>query len=98
VTEDTKAKVAAVAAVGRDATSDNWTKRRRVMHWALAYIGAHLAWLQLVSQHDAFDTQIAMALVAGGFGIIGSYVFGAVWDDKNKRTALVDAAAPPPEE
>lgn len=93
-TEEKKAAVAAVAAVGRDATSDNWTKRRRVMHWALLYIGLHLAWLQMLSKHDAFDTQVAMALIAGAFGIIGSYIFGATWDDKNKRNAMVDAAAP----
>jgi hypothetical protein len=94
MTEEKRAAVAAVAAVGREANSDNWAKRRRVMYWALIFIGANLQYLIIFGKPDGLRENIAMALVAAGTAIIGSYIFGAAWDDKNKRTALVDAAAP----
>lgn len=89
MTEDTNAKVAAVAAVGRETTGDNWTKRRRVMLWSLLFIGANLQYLIVFGKPDGLRENICVAVMAAGTAIIGSYVFGAVWDDKNKRTALV---------
>jgi len=32
-------------------------------------------------------TQVVLALIALAGGVIGSYVFGATWDDKNARNS-----------
>jgi hypothetical protein len=102
VTEETKAAavatVATRAAIVREATSDNWKKRRRIMHWALLFIGANLVYLQKFAPDDALHQQLGIGFIGAGTAIIGSYVFGAVWDEKNKRDALQAVTNPPSSE
>lgn len=95
VTSDAKA---AVAAAVRDLSTDSWAKRRRIMHWSLIFIGFSLAYMLLFAPSDGLHENLAIALVGAGTGIIGSYVFGAVWDDNNKRAMVTNVTAPPSEE
>lgn len=65
-----------------------WTQRRRIIRWTLAFCGAAVGYV-IVWPGDAITapvrSAIAMALVALAGSTIGSYVFGAVWDDHNAR-------------
>lgn len=66
----------------------NWKIRRRVMFVTLLYIAFNVSWLIIRGENTTLNQQIALALVGSGTSIIGAYVFGAVWDDSNKRGAL----------
>ena len=67
---------------------DNWKRRRKVMFLALIYIAVVVLWIVVDGADTALNQQVAIALIAAGTAIIGSYVFGAVWDDNNKRTRI----------
>ncbi len=87
--EPTPAKAAAV----REMSADNWRRRRKVMFAALGFIAANLQYLIIWGKPDSLRETIAIGLVGAGVGIIGSYVFGAVWDDSNRRKALTQLVA-----
>lgn len=80
-------------------SNDNWKKRRKVLFASLAFIAVDVEYLLIFGKDDGLRQNLAMALVGAGVAIIGSYVFGAVWDDNNKRSTMAATdAAPPPEE
>lgn len=60
-----------------------WKNRRRVIFGSLLYIAGLNAYLAALGE----DTRVNETLAAGSLllaaAIIGSYVFGAVWDDSN---------------
>lgn len=66
----------------------SWKLRRRVIFGSLAFCAVGISAV-LASPGDAVTApirgQIALALIGAALGIIGSYVFGAVWDDSNAR-------------
>ena len=66
----------------RNAGGAPWQTRRRLMFTVSGFCMACITWALWVDS----DTQVMQAAVAGGFGtmtaIVGSYVFGAVWEDK----------------
>lgn len=66
----------------------SWRKRRRVIYFALEFCGADLAYLSIFASDTALHQQIAIALVGAAVAIIGSYVFGAVFDDHSIRKAM----------
>lgn len=63
---------------------DTWIKRRRLM-WTI--VGFCMGTISYVLWQN-MTSEPAEAAVTMAFGILGatiaSYVFGAVWDDKNK--------------
>ena len=61
----------------------SWVYRRRTVFLSLLFIGAALTYLILYGEDSRLHDTLAFGLMAGGFGIISSYVFGAAWDDKN---------------
>jgi len=65
-----------------------WKNRRRVIFGSLFYCAGQLAYLAALGA----DTRVNEMIVLGSFvlagGVIGSYVFGAVWDDKNYMESL----------
>jgi hypothetical protein len=65
----------------------SWKYRRRVVIWSLLFSAAFLVYLVERRPDAAVTLTLAPAIVAGALGIIGSYVFGAVIDDKNARSA-----------
>lgn len=78
-------------------TPDPWKRRRRVIYGALIFIAGNLAYLE-VAPDDALHQQLALGFITAGTGIIGTYVFGAAWDDKNRRDANPpDTSAQSPE-
>ena len=61
-----------------------WRHRRRMIYGALIFIALSLTYLMLLGNDESrLHETLAFGLMTGGFGIISSYVFGAIWDDKN---------------
>lgn len=65
----------------------SWRYRRRIIHATLIYCAVAAPALTVWRPESAMVAQLAMALVALAGGTIGTYVFGAAWDDKNARGA-----------
>lgn len=77
---------------------DNWAIRRRIVFVALTYIALMVIYIVWRGTDTSLYQQVAVALIGAAVAIIGSYVFGAVWDDKSKRsdvkTTPATSAAP----
>ncbi len=74
-----------------------WTLRRRIVHSTLIFTGGALVYLLGWGADTRLNETIATGLIALAAATIGSYVFGAVWDDKNVLAAAgIDAYREPP--
>lgn len=62
-----------------------WKRRRRIIYLTLAFCAAVIGWLVLFGADTALNNTIVTVLVVLAGSVIGSYVFGAVWDDANAR-------------
>lgn len=69
--------------------SADWAVRRRIIILSLFWIAAIVSYLAVWGRPIALSDTIAMNLILLFGGIIGSYVFGAVWDKKNHLKADV---------
>lgn len=69
----------------RSLVTDNWKKRRRVMYLALLFIAGTVQEILLTGADTSVNQQAIVALIAAGAAVIGSYVFGATWEDIHKR-------------
>lgn len=65
----------------------DWTIRRRVVGATLAFCGGEVLYLTVYGQDTELHRTIAASLILLAGSVIGSYVFGATWDDKNEREA-----------
>lgn len=63
----------------------SWKLRRRVVFGTLFYCAAMVTYLVIWGKDTSLNAQIGVALIGLAVMVIGSYVFGAVWDDKNIR-------------
>lgn len=70
--------------------SSDWKIRRRIIYATLVfcagYATAALVW---IDSDARAETGIAQSFLLAG-GVIASYVFGAIWDDKNRLKAPWD--------
>lgn len=73
----------------------SWKIRRRVIWSTLAFCALMVGWLGLMGEDTALNQSIANGLILLAGGVIGSYVFGAAWDDKNVMNALGAGAYEP---
>lgn len=64
-----------------------WTRRRRIIHLTLIYCAVLVVWLTERHPDSPIVSQAVLGLLALAGAVIGSYVFGATWDDKNARSA-----------
>jgi hypothetical protein len=60
-----------------------WKNRRRVVFLSLTFCAGIIAYLAVWGADTAVNEAIATGVLILAASIIGSYVFGAVWDDKN---------------
>lgn len=67
-----------------DGRPGSWKNRRRVIFSALIYIAIAIGYLIFRGEDTGLHQDIASGLILLAGGIIGSYVFGAVWDDSRK--------------
>lgn len=69
----------------------SWTQRRRVVFSTLV-ICAGLVLRFAFWPTEGIDPELAKLIVLGAFGLagttIGTYVFGAAWDDRNVMSTL----------
>lgn len=62
----------------------DWKYRRRFMWIISVFCMANIAYVLIAKLETApADTSVTMSFLTL-MGIVGSYVFGAVWDDKNQ--------------
>jgi DMSO reductase anchor subunit len=73
--------------------SPDWAVRRRIIIISLVWIAAVITYLAVWGRPIALSDTIAMNLILLFGGIIGSYVFGAIWDRKNTLKADVAHSA-----
>lgn len=63
-----------------------WSFRRRVVVAQLAFCGFCVLWVMVLG---AADAETGKTIVASAFAlataVTGSYIFGAVWNDKGKE-------------
>lgn len=64
----------------------DWAIRRRIIIWVLLWSAAEITYLSLFGKPDSLRETIATNILLLMGGVIGSYVFGVVWDSKNKAT------------
>ena len=65
-----------------------WAKRRLRLDLALVAILVWVSWIIFFDKDTVLYQQVSIALIAGGVTLIGQFVFGAAWDDKNYMNAL----------
>jgi hypothetical protein len=62
-----------------------WTKRRRIIHATLIYCAVAVPAFTVWRPDSTLVAQVVLALIGLAASVIGAYVFGATWDDKNAR-------------
>ena len=63
----------------------SWKLRRRTIFCTLIFCAAETLYFTIWASDTALHQQIAVSIIALGGATIGSYVFGAVWDDHSIR-------------
>jgi len=69
---------------------DGWPIRRRVMFLSLLFCAGNVQYLLIFGEDTSLNKEIATTLLWAAAAIIGSYVFGAVWDDMNRRDTMLE--------
>lgn len=64
---------------------DNWGRRRRVLMIALVWMGLMMTGIVVRGGDTALAGQAFIALAGCFASCLIAYIFGAVWDDHNKR-------------
>lgn len=73
--------------------SSDWTVRRRIVIISLIWEATLITYLVIYPWPNSI-AEVAMINLAGLFGgTVGSYIFGAIWDQKGKRKAEIAEAA-----
>ncbi len=71
----------------------SWAVRRRIIISVLIWAGALITYLSIWGRPVTLVGDIATGLILLMGSVIGSYVFGAVWDDQSKRKSEVAQSA-----
>lgn len=66
----------------RNAFRSSWTMRRRIIISVLVWCGAMVTYLSILGRPIQLSETAVNGLLLLMASVIGSYVFGAVWDDK----------------
>jgi len=64
--------------------SDDWRIRRRIVILLLVWCVAMVSYIAIMGPPDQLREAIATALILLIGSLVGSYVFGVIWDGKNK--------------
>lgn len=79
--------------IPRNIHKPTWRIRRRIVIMVLLWSSGMVTYLAIWGQSDSLRESIATALIILMGSTLGSYVFGAVWDDKNVMQTGVDTQA-----
>lgn len=69
----------------------SWKIRRRLVNITLAFCAIVIAYLAYADGNSSVREIIALGLIGLAGSTLGSYLFGAVWDDKNYLNAMNEA-------
>jgi len=69
----------------RNGPTATWRVRRRIIHTTLIFCACCVLYVLLMPKPTSVHETIAVALIGLAISVIGSYIFGAVWDDKNQK-------------
>jgi hypothetical protein len=73
--------------MGRVMQRSSWTIRRRIVVITLVWCGAMVTYLSVWGRPVSLSETAVNGCLLLMASVIGSYVFGAVWDDKNRLPA-----------
>lgn len=65
--------------------SDDWRIRRRIVILLLVWCVAMVSYIAIMGPPDQLREAIATALILLIGSLVGSYVFGVIWDGKNRQ-------------
>lgn len=68
----------------RNQNGKRWRIRRRIIIGTLLYCAGMVGYIAIYGEGTSAQEAIATSLILLAGSVIGSYVFGAVWDDKDK--------------
>ncbi|MGR9130761.1 hypothetical protein [Rhizobium leguminosarum] len=71
----------------------SWAIRRRIIIATLIWCAMLVTYLAIWGRPTSLSEAIATNLLLLMGGVIGSYVFGAVWDDQSRRKTEVAQSA-----
>lgn len=69
-------------------TRPPWKVRRRIVNLTLLFCAACVLWIMVRGDDRGVNEVIVVSAFGLAFSVIGSYIFGAVWDDKNVMEKL----------
>lgn len=61
----------------------SWKIRQKIIFATLIYCAAMIFYLAIWAESTPLREQVVLALVGLVASVIGAYIFGATWDDKN---------------
>lgn len=77
----------------------SWTIRRRIVIATLLFCAFCVTYIMVIPGGKPVHEMIVMSCFGLALSVIGSYIFGAVWDDKNVMKEIGPAAyLPQPQE
>ena len=65
-----------------------WKNRRRTIFGTLLFCAGQVTYLSVWGADTAVNEATVAGLIMLAAGVIGSYVFGAVWDDRNVMESM----------
>lgn len=72
--------------------TDNWRLRRRALFIALFWMGDAMTYILVHGVDSALNSQAFIAMAGATTSLLCAYIFGAVWDDHNRRMSdIADA-------
>lgn len=60
-----------------------WRNRRLIIRTTLVFCAVEIIYITLFGKDNSLNESIATGAFVLAGSVIGSYVFGATWDDKN---------------
>jgi hypothetical protein len=66
----------------------DWSRRRRVLYLGLIFCAGWISWVLYKGTDTILFQNALYVLGGGGVALIGQYVFGAAYDDKNYMSTL----------
>lgn len=63
---------------------EKWSIRRRIVNTTLLFCACCVSYIMFNGEDTELNQSIANGLILLAGSVIGSYVFGSVWDDKQK--------------
>jgi hypothetical protein len=72
----------------RQIPKSEWKRRRFRLDLCLIVIFVWLSYIIFSNSDTVLFQQVSIALIAGGVSLIGTYIFGAVFDDHNFMNAI----------